>query len=102
MGGQTQGVEARLRDTERWLDGTRPDPASEMVVVDQEEFLGLPSLIALYRAGLALSAANLSQTMRHAQRVLVLAPADDHFKRGAACGLLGLALWTSGASRTSA
>ena len=43
-GGELEGVEARLRDAERWLDTTadtseRPEaPSAEMVVVDEEEF----------------------------------------------------------------
>ena len=42
--GELEGVEARLRDAERWLDTTadrreRPEaPSAEMVVVDEEEF----------------------------------------------------------------
>jgi len=46
--GALAGVEARLRDAERWLDPTpdqreRPDaPAAEMVVVDDAEFRRLP------------------------------------------------------------
>src|SRR5215203_4622613 len=58
--GALEGVEARLRDAERWLDTTadrraRPDaPAAEMVVVDDEEFRRLPGTIAIARAGQAL------------------------------------------------
>ena len=43
-GGEFEGVEARLRDAERWLDGAADAgagsqaPAAEMVVVDDEEF----------------------------------------------------------------
>jgi LuxR family transcriptional regulator, maltose regulon positive regulatory protein len=96
MGGQQEGVEERLLDAERWLDGTQMNPADGMVVVDQDEFLGLGSLIALYRAALALSAASFTETVTQAQRVLNLVPADDDFKRGAASGLMGLALWADG------
>ena len=48
-GGELEGVEARLRDAERWLDaatGIRQGPqapAAEMVVVDDEEFRRLPA-----------------------------------------------------------
>ena len=51
--GELEGVEARLRDAERWLDttadmGERPDaPSAEMVVVDEEEFRRLPGTIAI-------------------------------------------------------
>lgn len=96
MGGQQEGVGERLLDAERWLDGTQIDAAPLMVVVDQDEFRGLGSLIALYRAALALSAGRLTETVTQAQRVLGLVPAGDEFKRGAALGLMGLALWAGG------
>ena len=55
--GRLEGVEARLRDAERWLDPTagggdvRPnDPSTRMVVVDEGEFRRLPASIAIYRA----------------------------------------------------
>ena len=57
MSGELEGVEARLRDAERWLDTTadrreRPEaPSAEMVVVDEEEFRRLPGSIAIARAG---------------------------------------------------
>ena len=100
--GQLDGVEDRLRDAECWLDTTgdvseRPEaPSAEMVVVDQEEFRGLPASIAMYRAGIALAHGNVSETVTYARRVLDLAPEDDHFRRGAAAALLGLASWTRG------
>jgi LuxR family maltose regulon positive regulatory protein len=101
-GGVLQGVEDRLRDAERWLDttaGTRARPSAPpagMVVVDDEEFRRLPGAIAVYRAGLALAQGNVSATVAHARRALDLVPADDHFRRGAAAALLGLASWASG------
>lgn len=96
MGGQREGVEERLLEAERWLNGTQVDAAPRMIVVDQDEFRGLGSLIALYRAAMALSAASFSETVAQAQRVLDLVPAGDDFKRGAASGLMGLALWADG------
>ena len=57
VGGELEGVEARLRDAERWLDTTAGGDAgpearsAEMVVVDEEEFRRLPGAIAMYRAG---------------------------------------------------
>src|SRR5438067_1967373 len=62
--GELEGVEARLRDAERWLDmkagmGELALAASassaEMVVVDEEEFRRLPASIAIYRAARALA-----------------------------------------------
>ncbi len=101
-GGELEGVEARLRDAERWLDTTadmreRPEASSaEMVVVDEEEFRRLPGSIAMYRAALALALGDVPDTVKYARRVLDLVPEDDHLRRGAAAALLGLASWTSG------
>ena len=100
--GEIEGVEARLRDAERWLDtppGAReglPAGAAEMVVVDEEAFRGIPAAIALYRAGRALILGDMAGTMTHARRALDLADEDDHVGRGGPAALLGLAYWTSG------
>jgi ATP/maltotriose-dependent transcriptional regulator MalT len=101
-GGRVEGVEARLRDAERWLDAAadRPEepgaPATEMVVVDQEEFRRLPGSIALYRAARAMVIGDVTGTMTHARRVLDLVGEDDQVGRGAVAGLLGLVAWASG------
>src|SRR5712691_2150993 len=102
LSGELEGVEARLRDAERWLD-TKADmgelvlaSSAEMVVVDEEEFLRLPGSIAVYRAASALAVGDVADTMKYARRVLDLVPEDDHLLRGSAAGFLGLAYWTSG------
>ena len=102
VGGKVEGVEARLRDAERWLD-TPADgragpkaPSTAMVVVDEEEFRRLPCSIALYRAAQALAVGDVAGTMTHARRALDLVGEDDHPRRGAAAGLLGLVSWTTG------
>src|SRR2546421_1683342 len=102
LSGELEGVEARLRDAERWLD-TKADmgelalaSSAEMVVVDEEEFRGLPGSIAIYRAASALALGDVADTMKYARRALDLVPEDDHLRRGSAAGLLGLAYWTSG------
>ena len=97
--GEFAGVEARLRDAERWLDTTGEGWApctAEMVVVDQAEFQRLPRAIAVARAGQALVQGDVSATATYARRALDLVPEDDHLWRGAAAALLGLASWTSG------
>jgi LuxR family maltose regulon positive regulatory protein len=105
--GQLEGVEARLRDAERWFDpmadvGERPEALSaEKVVVDEAEFRGLPGWIAIYHAGIALIRDDVTDTMRYARRALDLVPAEDHLGRGAAAALLGLAYWTSGDLETA-
>ena len=49
--GQVDGVEAHLRDAERWLDGTPEEARSAgIVVVDEAEFHRLPGAIAVHRA----------------------------------------------------
>jgi LuxR family transcriptional regulator, maltose regulon positive regulatory protein len=103
--GQLEGVEARLRDAERWLDTSadvadmreRPDVLSaEMVVVDGEEFRRLPGSIAVWRAGLAQVLGHVAETVKYARRALDLVPEDDLLGRGGAAALLGLASWASG------
>jgi LuxR family maltose regulon positive regulatory protein len=100
--GQVDGVEARLRDAERWVDGTangsagQQTPFAGMVVVDPEDYRRLPATLAIYRSGLALATGNAAATVEHARRALELIDEDDYFRRGAAAGLLGLALWGSG------
>jgi LuxR family maltose regulon positive regulatory protein len=100
--GELEGVEARLRDAERWSDTTTGVgagshvPSAEMVVVDESEFRRLPSAIAVYRAGQARILGDVAGTMTHARRALDLVGEDDPFRRGAAAALLGLAYWTTG------
>jgi LuxR family maltose regulon positive regulatory protein len=102
VSGQLEGVEARLRDAERWLDTTAdaregPDaPSNGMVVVDDEQFRRLPGAIAIYRAAQALALGDVAGTVTHARRALDLVAEDDHLGRGAAAGFLGLTYWTSG------
>src|SRR2546421_5216922 len=101
--GELEGVEERLRDAEQWLDTTTDmgtssalAPAAEMVVVDEAEFRGLPGMIAIYRAAIALALGNVADTVKYARRALDLVPEDDHHRRGSAAGFLGLAYWTRG------
>jgi LuxR family maltose regulon positive regulatory protein len=101
-GGEFEGVEARLRDAERWLDGATgirqgsQAPAPQMVVVDDAGFRRLPAEIELYRAAQALARGDGPGTVRHSRRALELSPADEHLGRASAAALLGLASWASG------
>jgi LuxR family maltose regulon positive regulatory protein len=99
-GGEYEGVEARLRDAERWLDGATGiragSQAADMVVVDDEEFRRLPAEIELYRAAQALARGDGPETVRHARRALELSPADEHLGRASAAALMGLAFWANG------
>jgi len=98
--GETEGVEARLRDAERWLDTTAElgsgsgNPRAGMVVVDEEAFRALPGAVAVHRAGLARILGDVPGTIAHARRALELVGEDDHVERGAAAALLGLSYWT--------
>jgi LuxR family transcriptional regulator, maltose regulon positive regulatory protein len=100
--GETDGVEAHLRDAEWWLDSmadnhARPGaPAAAMVIVDNEAFHRLPGAVAVARAGLSLAQGDVANTKKYAQQVLDLLPEDDHLNRGGVAGFLGLAAWTSG------
>jgi len=100
--GEMEAAEARLKDAERWLDTTadmreRPEsPAAGMVVVDEAGFHRLPGMIALLRAAQALARGDMPETVKHARRVLDLAPEDDHLMLGGAASQLGLAAWASG------
>ena len=100
--GDFAGVEARLRDAERWLDtpidtNARPDaPAGAMVVVDEAAFRLLPGAIAVWRAGHALVLGDVAATVTYTRRALDLLPTDDDLGRGGAIALLGLAYWTGG------
>ena len=92
--GKLEGVEDRLRDAERWLDAT--SDTAEMVVMHEGAFRRLPGSIAIHRAGQALARGDVPETVTHARRALDSVAGDDHFQRGAAAALLGLASWTSG------
>jgi LuxR family maltose regulon positive regulatory protein len=98
--GVMEGVEPRLRDAERWVDDAgRVDPgegAERPVVVDAEEYRRLPGSIAIYRSGQALVQGDADATVHHARRALDLLDEDDHYRRGAASALQGLALWGTG------
>ncbi|MBE7434581.1 MAG: helix-turn-helix transcriptional regulator [Anaerolineales bacterium] len=96
--GKIEGVEVLLQNAERWLDTMKEEhgQASEMVIVREDGFVQLPGAIAMYRAGLAVSAGNVPDTMKYAQQVLDLTPEDDDIVRGAAAALMGLASWTAG------
>ena len=100
--GETVGVEARLQDAERWLDGTAAAspaagvPASSMVVADEDAFRTLPARIAMHRAGLARLRGDVDGTIVNASRVLDLVAEDDDLGIGSGSTLLGLAYWTRG------
>ncbi len=86
------GVEDRLGDAERLLNSG----AVGMVVVDNDQFRGLPSTVEMYKAALALVRGDLPGTVTHAQRAIELAAEDDHLSRAGSASLIGLASWAEG------
>ncbi len=94
LNGKLEGVDARLRNAEQWLDAA--SDKSEMIVVDKDEFSHLPGMIAIYRAASALALGDEHTTMKYAQQALDFLPEEDHLGRGAAAGFLGLVSWRNG------
>ena len=101
-GNEFEGVEARLRDAERWLepathDREGPEAGSAgMVVVDKAELPRLPGTIEMYRAALALVGGDAPATLRHAQLAIDRAAKEDHVTRAGASAISGLAFWGRG------
>ena len=99
--GETEGVEARLVDAERWLAVAAAGPpaagdaAPAMVVADEAAFRKLPASIAIHRAGQAQLLGDVAGTIAHARRALDLIGDDDHIGRASASALLGLAHWSN-------
>ena len=100
--GQLEAIEPRLRDAERRLDATadtseRPEASAvQMVVVNEEELRSLPIKIATIRATHAQALGDVPGTAKYARLARDLSPEEDHYGRGAAAALLGLASWASG------
>ncbi|GAA1646519.1 LuxR C-terminal-related transcriptional regulator [Georgenia ruanii] len=94
MLGELDGVEGRLRDAERWVDGAAA--AGEASAADAPRIRNVRGQIAVYRAAQARMRGDVAGAMSHAQRVLDLLGDDAPLERGAAAGLLGLAHWATG------
>ena len=90
--GEPEASERRLRDAERWLEGS-----SEGMVVVEEALLGaLPAMIAMARAYNAQVQGNLSATMKYAELALQFIPEDDLFRRAQATITLEITHWARG------
>ncbi len=61
-----------------------------------EELRELPATLESYRAVIAQATGDVGGTAEHARRALELTPADNHYARGAAGGMLAAAEWASG------
>lgn len=97
--GEFEGLEGKLKEVERGLaaiaaaGNTIPQGIS---VADATQLPRVPGLVELYRAALSQVRRDLAAGIRHAERVLALAPSDDHLARAAAASLLGIAYWSDG------
>lgn len=95
-------AEARLHDAERLLESRvhmsrrLGSPSALIVITDEEEFRSLPGIIAITRAYLAGAFGDVLDSVKYASKALDTLPDGDHFFRGAAAVLLGLAHWTRG------
>ncbi len=100
--GDLDGCEARLRDSERWLEKTgataaQPQTSSdEMVVVDREQFQALPAMIPFARAYTAQTRGDLAAAARYAALALNRTPESHTILRAQTSALLGLITWASG------
>jgi LuxR family maltose regulon positive regulatory protein len=102
LDGKLEGVEARLRDAERWLDATGAGnqganaASAPPIVANQAEFRGLPTAIAISRAAQALAVGDVTGTIHFARQALEVVAEDDFVSRGSAEGVLGLCAWRNG------
>ena len=101
--GELDGVEARLRDAERWLDTDRQTCVRDRTPQRRRWSSWTKRHFAVSRVRSRLPVpdwpwllGDVAGTVKYARRVLDLVPEDDHLWRGAAAALLGLASWTSG------
>jgi LuxR family maltose regulon positive regulatory protein len=103
--GDFGGVETWLDVAERGLDAAPPWRSTPSRVPDalvearrdrDEEWRSLPAMIEVYRASVAQARGDVEGTVGHARKALALAEPDDHFRRAAAAGFLGLAAWAAG------
>jgi LuxR family maltose regulon positive regulatory protein len=96
--GDLQSVEERLRNVEAGLAAiASADPSAHgIVVVDQSQLPRVPALVELYRAALAQARGDPPEIIRHARRVIELAPREDDLTPASASALLGSAYWMEG------
>ncbi len=90
--GEPEASERRLRDAERWLEGS----AEGMVVVEEALLGAMPAMIAMARAYNAQVQGDLAATVKYAELALQLIPEDDIFRRAQATVQLNLTHWANG------
>jgi LuxR family maltose regulon positive regulatory protein len=105
----TRLTEGDLGGVETWLDiaegrlSAMPAPPfsisralADRALGREEERRSLPAMIEVYRASVAQARGDVEGTVSHARRAMAQADPDDHFRRAAAAGFLGLAAWAAG------
>ena len=109
LSGELEGVEARLRDAERWLDTTadrreRPRRPSRRRWSSwtTRNFAVSRVRSRVYRAGLALARGDVADTVTYARRALDLVPEDDHLGARSGSGAPGARILDERGSRGSA
>jgi LuxR family maltose regulon positive regulatory protein len=88
-------VDALLRDAEYCLTAGQGS-AETAIFTDRDQFEQLPGAIALFRSALAQMRGDMDGVIAQSQRVLAVAPPEDHLTRAGASGFLGIAFWTRG------
>ncbi|HEV2515698.1 MAG TPA: LuxR C-terminal-related transcriptional regulator [Devosia sp.] len=88
-------VDALLRDAEHCLTAGQGSVGSA-IFTDRDQFEQLPGAIALFRSALAQMRGDMDVVIAQSQRVLAVAPSEDHLTRAGASGFLGIAFWTRG------
>ncbi len=94
LGGDLDGVEARLEDAEHALATASSEARATWA--DTDELRTLPATIAVFRAALAQARGDVGETSIQARRALELAGREDHLSLGTASAFLGLASWATG------
>lgn len=89
--GDVDDAERRLRAAEETFDAL---PAELQKADDQ--LRQLPMTIAMYRSAIGQAHQDAEETARQARRILDLASPQDHLRRGAGYGFLGMSLWADG------
>ncbi|MEM7112127.1 MAG: LuxR C-terminal-related transcriptional regulator [Chloroflexota bacterium] len=94
--GDLQAAEMHLRNVEGWLATPSEAQAAQMIVANEAQFPTLSATTACARAYLAQANGDPLGVIHHAQRALDLLAAHEHYWRGTAALMLGMAQWSDG------
>lgn len=89
--GDVEAADRLLGAAEDRLDA-EPDATRQA----DDQLRQLPMTIAMYRAAIGQARQDTEETTRQARRILDLAGPQDHLRRGAGYGFLGMSLWADG------